>query len=181
MHEPVGTTVTVILLASAICNGRERDKLQSGPYEVQSTYEVDYWGEPLKREIPMVKDRKGDMRPRYRINMDVYLPKDANGPRPAVLLIHGGGLGEGSPDPYRKDLGPWLASHGYAVFAPGYTLGKGLIPALVDIRQATRYIRMHADQFGADPNRIGAWGFSAGGWLASHLGVLDDGAQLEVT
>ena len=34
-----------------------------------------------------------------------------------------------------------------------------------------RYVRAHASEYGIDPDRIGIWGFSAGGHLASSVGT----------
>jgi len=41
-------------------------------------------------------------------------------------------------------------------------------PAMMeDAQRALRYVRSHASEFGIAPDRIGIWGFSAGGHLAS--------------
>jgi acetyl esterase/lipase len=42
---------------------------------------------------------------------------------------------------------------------------------LGDAQRAIRYVRLHAAEYGYDPNRIGIWGFSAGGHLASSTGT----------
>ena len=52
-------------------------------------------------------------------------------------------------------------------------------PAQVDdVRRAARWVRANADRLGIDPDRLGAFGISAGGHLVAMLGtteVLDDG------
>ena len=50
---------------------------------------------------------------------------------------------------------------------------------LHDIKAAVRYLRGHADALGIDPDRIGAWGESAGGHLAALLGVTGTREDLE--
>jgi acetyl esterase/lipase len=40
---------------------------------------------------------------------------------------------------------------------------------MMDAARAVRYVRSHAGEFGIDPNRIGVWGFSAGGNIAGYL------------
>ena len=165
-----------LLLAVLVAAARAQDpSLPAGPHAVEVRGGIDYWGEPLGREIPLVKGRDGAEQPRYRISVDAYLPQGASRPLPMVLLIHGGGLGEGRPEAMALPA-RWLASHGYAALTPGYTLGQGLAPATIDMRQCIRYLRLHAAELGLDPERFGALGYSAGGWIASMLAVLDDGA-----
>ena len=63
--------------------------------------------------------------------------------------------------------------------------GEATWPAqLHDAKAAVRWLRHRADELGIDPDRIGAWGESAGGHLAALLGVtgtLDADAPLEGT
>jgi acetyl esterase/lipase len=42
-----------------------------------------------------------------------------------------------------------------------------------DVQRAVRFIRYHAEEYGINPDRIGAIGGSSGGHLVSMLGVLD--------
>jgi acetyl esterase/lipase len=52
---------------------------------------------------------------------------------------------------------------------------KYLIPEIVaDVRLATRYIKLNAKKWGVDPDRLGAFGGSAGGHLALMLGMASD-------
>ena len=171
--------MTLLALAAGT---RADDKLPwpKGPHAVEAQRQVEYWGQPAPHQIPKVKDRDGVERPRYRISLDLYRPKDLEGPWPVVVLVHGGGLGGGSPDSMRP-YAEMLASHGYLCVAPGYTLGEGLAPAVRDVRQAVRWVRANAKELGADPDRVALWGFSAGGWIGSCLGVVDDGGTIAVT
>lgn len=106
----------------------------------------------------------------------VVRPADRPAPRPAVILIHGGGLVQGS----RWDHGEaamGLALAGYVTFNIEYRLfvpgdPTTLWPAqLDDAQRAIRWVRANADTYGVDPNRIGAFGYSSGGQLAAFLGT----------
>ncbi len=46
--------------------------------------------------------------------------------------------------------------------------------AVADVRRAVRYIRLHADDFDVDPERLGVCGGSAGGHLSLMLGTTAD-------
>ena len=74
-----------------------------------------------------------------------------------------------------------VARHGYVGVLVGYRLaGKAPFPAqLQDSKCAVRYLRANAVQYGIDPNRIGAWGCSAGGHLASLLSLTENVAEFE--
>ena len=66
-----------------------------------------------------------------------------------------------------------LVSAGYAVAALDYRLsGEAGFPAAVqDVKAAVRFLRANATRYGLDPRRYGAFGGSAGGYLAVMLGV----------
>jgi acetyl esterase/lipase len=105
---------------------------------------------------------------------DLYLPKGV-AKAPALVAIHGGGWQIGSRAFY-KYWGPFLARHGYAVFAIEYRLGKpGVYPAAVyDARAAIQFVRAKAATFDIDPDRIGLIGDSAGSHLAALLALAGD-------
>jgi len=106
--------------------------------------------------------------------LDVYLPPPAGAPRPAVLLIHGGGWTEGV---YRDSLAPQamrLAEAGYAAINIEYRLtphGGAFPHAVQDSFCALAWVRGHAAELGIDPDRIAGLGYSAGGHLVSMLGT----------
>jgi acetyl esterase/lipase len=63
----------------------------------------------------------------------------------------------------------WLNSIGVAAFVLKYRLGPRYHhPApLNDAQRALRYVRLNAEKFHIGRDRVGIWGFSAGGHLAS--------------
>lgn len=66
-----------------------------------------------------------------------------------------------------------LLSQGFAIASLDYRLsGDAVFPAaLEDCKAAVRWLRAHAAEFNLNPDSIVAWGESAGGHLASMLGV----------
>jgi acetyl esterase/lipase len=114
------------------------------------------------------------------VRLDLYVPEGAPPPggRPLVVAIHGGGWRGGSKDLYGR-MAARLATHGYAVAAVGYRLSKPGQPGwpsnFEDVREAVRWLRRHAEDYGLDPDRVVAMGSSAGGHLALMLGAYPDG------
>ncbi len=111
----------------------------------------------------------------------VFRPKaPSQHPRPAVVFIHGGGWKSGKA---YNIFGAWLAERGYVVASIGYRLNtEAKWPAQIeDCKLGVRWLRANAEKYGIDPDRIGAYGTSAGGHLAACLGVMQDIPALEGT
>ncbi len=117
------------------------------------------------------------------LKMDVYFPWKPAGPSPVILFVHGGGwvggTKTGTPGmSYFLDL----ARRGYTTFSIDYRLAPTYtFPAsIIDVKCAMRHIRANAKEYNIDPNRIGAWGASAGGHLVALLGTSDRSAGWDV-
>jgi acetyl esterase/lipase len=112
---------------------------------------------------------------RQDLLLDIYEPTDAGAhPRPAVLLIHGGGWTSFDKSTMRN-MGKFLARSGFVAFSVDYRLLQGTDnrwPAqLDDVQRAVRWVRANAAKYGVDPDHIGAFGHSAGraiGGVAGH-------------
>jgi acetyl esterase/lipase len=109
--------------------------------------------------------------------LDVARPSDRADPRQAVVVIHGGGFVFGDRSFLAAPLPP-LAAAGFVAFNIEYRLfgddGSNPWPAqLVDAQRAVRWVRANAAAHGIDPDRVAAYGHSAGGNLAAHLGTRD--------
>jgi acetyl esterase/lipase len=115
-------------------------------------------------------------------SMDVYLPAEGEGARPAILMIHGGAWRAGSKGAYR-DAAVRMARSGWVAASINYRLGEdGVYPRAVhDCVCALSFLRAHADEYGIDPERIAVTGYSAGGHLAALLGVATELPEHEPT
>lgn len=115
-------------------------------------------------------DRFGDA-----TTMDIYLPSGAPAHSPAIMMIHGGAWRGGSKSAYH-DAAVRMARSGWVAVSINYRLGPaGVYPrAVQDCVCALSYLRKHADEYGIDPHRIAVTGYSAGGQLASLIGVAAD-------
>jgi acetyl esterase/lipase len=90
-----------------------------------------------------------------------------------VVVCPGGGYGGLATDHEGKQVADWLNSLGAAAFILKYRLGPRYHhPApLQDAQRALRTVRSNAQAFGVRPDRIGIWGFSAGGHLSATAGT----------
>ena len=112
------------------------------------------------------------------LKLDVYESRTWSiFPRPTLLMIHGGGW-TGGDKGSERELAASLVPKGFVAFAINYRLAHDRrfpYPTQVqDARRAVRWIRLHANEFGADPDRLAAVGWSAGGQLAGLLGTTDE-------
>jgi acetyl esterase/lipase len=112
--------------------------------------------------------------PERTLAMDVYRAPDA-AQRPAVVLLHGGGWREGSKGQLSRYALDFAAA-GYVTVEPNYRLSdEATFPAaLEDVKAAVRHVRANAAELGADPDRVGVFGHSAGAHLAVLAGVTGD-------
>jgi acetyl esterase/lipase len=104
--------------------------------------------------------------------LDIARPAAGDGPFPVVVFLHGEGWRAGK----RQDMSHFIegvARMGYAGVTPDYRLVPAArFPAQVeDCKAAIRWLRANAGKYHLRADRIGVVGFSAGGHLASMLGV----------
>jgi acetyl esterase/lipase len=116
--------------------------------------------------------------PRHRL--DLYLPEAATQQWPVILWIHGGGWVTGD-----KAGGPAIqfATKGFAVASMNYRYSRhATFPAQVhDCKAAVRWLRANAQNYSLDTAHIGVWGVSAGGHMASMLGLTAGNDVMEGT
>lgn len=119
---------------------------------------------------------------RRDLKMDLIVPKNrtAHPACPAIVWICGGA--------YRVvNRAVWLpemmrfARAGYVVASIEYrTSNEANFPTqLIDVKSAVRFLRVHAKEFCVDPDRIYAMGESAGGTMASLLGMTGDQKEFD--
>ncbi len=112
-----------------------------------------------------------------KLLLDFYLPAQTSStPRPAVVLIHGGGW-DSLDKSTMRGMGNFLARSGFVAVSVNYRLLHGSEnrwPAqLDDVQRAVRWLRANSPKYNVDPEHIGAFGHSAGAQLASLLGMVD--------
>jgi acetyl esterase/lipase len=108
--------------------------------------------------------------------LDIYLPANTKGKVPLVIFIHGGGwLGNDkyADISYMKKTVAEIVSSGYALASIDYRFAtQATFPAQIqDCNRAISFLVDNADQYGLDKKRIAVMGFSAGGHLASLIGL----------
>ncbi|MBQ8519596.1 MAG: alpha/beta hydrolase fold domain-containing protein [Agathobacter sp.] len=105
--------------------------------------------------------------------MDIYLPEEGEGPFPALIHIHGGGFAIGDKRDDHMDAYLKAIKRGMVAISVEYRLsGEAKFPAAVlDCREAIRFIREHAAEYKIDPEKLVAIGGSAGGNLAAMLAM----------
>ena len=111
--------------------------------------------------------------------LDLYLPRNASGPTPVVVMFHGGGWVGGTRESRNLRFLPYLEM-GWAVVNVSYRLVQvSKAPAAVeDGLCAMQWIARSALQFNFDLERIVTTGDSAGGHLALTSGMVPQEAGL---
>lgn len=138
------------------------------------------------RTPPTTVETRGDqpyLEPGRREKLDLYLPKKRSKVKlhPAVVLIHGGGWNGGNKRAAREvEIGITLAENGFVAASIDYAVqAAGKFPInLQDCKNAVRYLRIHSQELGVDPDRIAVLGGSAGGHLALMVAYTGDDAKL---
>ena len=97
---------------------------------------------------------------------------------PAVVLVHGGSWTHGDKSEWLA-ICRWMASDGFVAATIDYRLAPAhVFPAGIhDVETAVRWLKSPAQgvHYAIDPDRIGAFGGSAGGNLVALLGVSGTG------
>lgn len=171
----------VILLALVTCSNYAQQTPKFKPYTIETTFQKLKKHYPFISPItPIVSDKitarenviykkvKGSI-----LKLDIYQPHEKSRKRfPAVLLIHGGGWLTGGRENERP-MAQHLALNGFVAVPVSYRLGlEAPYPAAVlDLKDAIRWLRKHAKKYRIDPDKIAVLGASAGGQLANLIGV----------
>lgn len=119
--------------------------------------------------------------PDCEVKCDVYQP-ESDVPLPAIIMIHGGAWRQGSKLAMMRHARR-VARVGYVVVSINYRLApKYPWPAQIeDCQYAVRWLKKNAEAYNIDAQRIGVFGYSAGGHLGALLGTMggEDNARFE--
>ena len=114
-------------------------------------------------------------------SLTVFLPETGHATGAAVVVLPGGGHKFLVVGKEGTSIAQWLAAHGIAGFVLKYRLAKETgspyrveVESLQDTQRAIRLIRSRAKEWGVDPAKIGAMGFSAGAELAALVSLRND-------
>ncbi len=143
-------TTLLLLCISLVLNAQD---------EVYQTKEnIPYYNEKINDADEYVKER---------CVLDVYYPKDVKN-FPTIVWFHGGGLSAGN-----KFIPERLKGNGVAVIAVNYRLyPKIKAPVYIeDGAAAVAWTFKNIKEYGGDPSLIFISGHSAGGYLASMIGL----------
>jgi alpha-L-fucosidase 2 len=113
---------------------------------------------------------KGDIPYAGGLALDAYV-QQGPGPRPSVVVIHGGSWTSGSRAAHVGQILELLTYAGYDWFAVDYRLA-GLAryeESLTDLRRALSFIRCRAPELRIDPERLVLLGEDSGAHLAALL------------
>ncbi len=108
--------------------------------------------------------------------LDIYIPAGAKGKIPLLVFVHGGAwlVNDKYADMgYMKKTVSEIVGRGYALASIDYRFStQAIFPAQIqDCYRAVSYLVDNAARFGFDTSKIAVMGFSAGGHLASLMGL----------
>jgi acetyl esterase/lipase len=115
--------------------------------------------------------------------LTLYKPAKSNGT--AIVVCPGGGYGTLAIDHEGRQVAAFLNKLGVTAFVLKYRVANKERPGplgeapLRDAQRAIRTVRARAKEYGIAADRIGIWGFSAGGHLASTVATHFDAGQPE--
>ncbi len=150
----------------------------------QPTETIDLWpkgapGMPAKPPVETVNERSTDPELNDRAVLGITRPRLAvfrpwrpNGA--SILITPGGGYSWVVVDKEGYEMAAWFAERGFTCFVLFYRLphegwAAGPNVCLSDAQRAMRLIRARAGNYGIDPARVCAMGFSAGGHICADL------------
>jgi acetyl esterase/lipase len=116
-------------------------------------------------------------------SLTIYLPDQAKATGGGIMVCPGGGYQNLAMDHEGRQVAGWLNSLGIAAFVLKYRLGPRYHHPveMEDGQRAMRFVRFHAKEYGIAADRLGIWGFSAGGHLASTVGTHFDHGNPDAT
>lgn len=134
---------------------------QIKPIEIQSSQSVD-------ESKGLVYKKLGGR----ELKLDVFSPIQAESLRPGIIMVHGGGWKSGDKE-LQIPMAIALAERGYVTAVVEYRLSpEAQYPAAIhDVKEAIRWLKVHANEFGIDSSHMAISGSSAGGQIAALVGM----------
>ncbi len=107
--------------------------------------------------------------------LDIYLPDEAEGSLPTLLMIHG------ALD-FKEDhsgVGDYFADQGYAVVITEYQTEVDQQISIQDLFCSLAWVHANADQYHFDSQRVYLFGYSLGGFFSATLSAMEDPSQYQ--
>lgn len=113
------------------------------------------------------------------LHLDVFRPKET-GKHPVLIMIHGGGWKSGNRS-MQVPMAEMIAGKGFVTVTVEYQLlMEAKYPAAVyNIKSAIRWVKANAAKYNIDTTKVAISGCSAGGQLASLVGLSNGIAPME--
>ena len=110
------------------------------------------------------------------MTLDVIKPTSGANGAAVLYMVSGGWVSRWLPPKESAERFKFLLDKGFTmvIVRHGSSPRYHVPDAVSDVRQAVRYVRFHANNWGVDPNRLGVHGGSAGGHLSLVLGLASD-------
>ncbi|MET0462966.1 MAG: alpha/beta hydrolase [Chitinophagaceae bacterium] len=172
-----------ILFALSVFLFTKADAQQSFPrdtsFNIPATFEKEKKKRPyiiiaepaISKQVSVKKNIVFKKAGEHALTLDIFYAGKAKKNTPAVLLIFGGGWRSGDKT-HNYAMATELARQGFVTVTADYRLSpEATYPAaIIDLKDALRWIRANAQAYSVDKNRIAVLGCSAGGQLAALLG-----------
>jgi acetyl esterase/lipase len=116
-----------------------------------------------------------------------FYPANRTSPSPCVIICPGGGYTILAAEHEGTDVARYFNNLGIHAIVLKYRIPSSKnqedkkIAPLQDAQQAIYLARKNAKEWGIDPTKIGIMGFSAGGHLATSLGVHYDDVKIKIS
>jgi endo-1,4-beta-xylanase len=138
-------------------------------------------GKPMKEVVTTSASGELSVSGVHNPTLTPYLPARENATGLAILVIPGGGHRVLAITHEGYNVAEWLRDRGIAAFVLKHRLAREAestykieVESFADTERAIRLIRSRAGEWGVDPDRVGAIGFSAGGELVTLLSARGD-------
>lgn len=158
-----------------------RPKLPQGAADLVYLWPNGAPGSDNRRNEPETVEANGNVANVHNPSLTIFLPPAGHETGAGVIVMPGGGHRFLVMEKEGYTIARWLTAHGIGAFVLKYRLAKE--PSSVykvetdevaDASRALRLVRSRARDWHVDPAHVGVMGFSAGGELASLLGMRTD-------
>lgn len=134
------------------------------------------------QEVEIIPDVVYGHKDGLAMTFDVLKPANANGAG-LMYMVSGGWVSRWTPPETAVARFSDLLEEGFTLFVVRHgSSPRYFVPdAVSDVRRAARFIQYNAAEWGVDPDRLGAFGGSAGGHLSLMLGMASEEGEVDAT